>query len=279
MEGAPGRRSTPFICLSLYPPSHLVYRFFNNKGAVAGVFLIVGLAAASIVLFLFFFIRKRRRNRRLEYDTAVASTLAAAGYTRTPLDGDDDGGKVMSQRRGSTPSALNTISSMPSAGRPEPYRDDPTDRGPRDFDPYAAYGTVPPQTPPPVRKDGYVPARTGSPPLGHSHSASTSSMGHAIGHATRESAGSFEPLLAAGSGSVPPTPGPVASSSSSGPPVPPRSPNRPPAQVSDEEAHHPIRDSASSVYSNGEADDLLVDLTPRQPLEVRPPESKCRSPC
>ena len=198
--------------------SHLFFhRFFSNKGAVAGVFLIVGLAAASIVLFLFFFIKRRRRNRRLEYDSAVASTLAAAGFNRTPVDGDDDeGGGQMRQRRQSSPSALRTMSSVPSmATQPQRYTDDPA--GARDFDPYAAYNAVPPQTPPvSMRKDGYFPARTSSPPpLGHSHSASTSSMGHPAGHIPRESAGSFEPLLVAGgSGSAPPTPDAIAPSTS-----------------------------------------------------------------
>lgn len=253
-------------------------QFFTNKGAVAGVFLIVGLAAASIVLFLFFFIKRRHRNRRLEYDTAVASTLAAAGYNRQPLDGDDyDEGGGMRQRRRSSPSALATVSSLGTqAAAVQPYTDDPTGRR-AEFDPYSAYSAAPPQTPPAsARRDGYVPARTSSPPLGHSHSASTSSMGHVMGsggHIPRESAGSFEPLLAAAGGSAPSTPGPVAPSTSAGPPpaIPPKSPRRSPRLPSDD-GHHPVpRDSASSVYSqpDGEAEDQLVDLTPRQPLEVR----------
>jgi hypothetical protein len=246
-------------------------RFFTNKGAVAGVFLIVGLAAASIVLFLFFFIKRRRRNRRLEYDTAVASTLAAAGFNRTALDGDDDEGKVMAERRRSSPSATRTMSSLPSLGGMQPYTDDPSGR-PRDFDPYVAYGAVPPQTPPAsARRDGYFPARTSSPPLMHSHSASTSSMGHAMGHVPRESAGSHEPLLATPgpSASVPSTPGPIVPSSSTGAPyIPPKSPRRYAGQPPEAP---PPRDSASSVYSNdeGEADDQLVDLTPKPLLEVR----------
>ena len=239
------------------------------------MFLIVGLAAASIVLFLFFFIKRRRRNRRLEYDTAVASTLAAAGFNRTPLDGDDDNeGKVMRQRRQSSPSATRTMSSLPSLGGQQPlqqpYTDDPFGH-PADFDPYAAYA-APPQTPPAsARRDGYFPARTSSPPLVHSHSASTNS-GHAMGHVPRESAGSHEPLMATPgpSASAPMAPVPIASSSSTGPPpyIPPKSPRRNPTPAVETT---PQRDSASSVYSNAEdeMDDQLVDLTPRQPLEVR----------
>ncbi|EKM61092.1 uncharacterized protein PHACADRAFT_247464 [Phanerochaete carnosa HHB-10118-sp] len=168
------------------------------------------------------------------------------------------------------------MSSLPSlGGQQQPYRDDPV--GPRqDFDPYAAYAAVAPQTPPQsARRDGYFPARTSSPPPGgHVHSPSASSMGHAVGHTARESAGSFEPLLAAGgSGSQPSTPGAIAPSSSMGPPlIPPRSPKRNAGPPTDEGhvAGAGLRDSASSVYSDvDEGGDQLVDLTPRQPLEVR----------
>lgn len=256
-----------------------IFRFFNNKGAVAGVFLIVGLAAASIVLFLFFFIKRRRRTRRLEYDTAVASTLAAAGFNRTPLDGDDDEHKGMTQRRGSTMSGLHTMSSLPSSGAH--YTDEPPvmtsaagmGSRERDFDPYAPYGTLHQQSPTATsRRDGYAPARSSSPPLVHSHSASTSS-GHAMGHMPRESAGSYEPLLAGGAAgaSQPPTPSTLEASATLAPPsIPPRSPKRVSQSASAEgpDARKITRDSASSVYSDeDEFNDQLVDLMPR-PLEV-----------
>lgn len=249
-------------------------RFFNNKGAVAGVFLIVGLAAASIVLFLFFFIKRRRRTRRLEYDTAVASTLAAAGYNRTPLDGDDDDHRPMAQRRGSNVSAMQTMTSSNLV----PYTDEPpviaTAAGmggrERDFDPYAPYTA---QSAANARRDGYARTETNSPPLVHSHSASTSS-GHAM-NLPRESAGSYEPLLAAGGmigPSLPTTPSTMEAQNTLSPPtIPPRSPRRPPGTPSDEGGqgkNRATRDSASSMYSNDdELDDQLVDLIPR-PLEV-----------
>ena len=50
----------------------------------------MGLAGTSILLWIFFALRRRRRTRRLEHDTAVSATLAAAGFHRTPLDDDDD---------------------------------------------------------------------------------------------------------------------------------------------------------------------------------------------
>lgn len=247
------------------------------------MFLIVGLAAASIVLFLFFFIKRRRRTRRIEYDTAVASTLAAAGFNRTPLDGDDEGGGStgMSQRRGSNVSAFHSMSTMPSTM--VPYTDEPpvmtaaagmSGRPPQDFDPYAAYNARPPRSPSgSSRRDGYAPARTSSPPLGHSQNGSQSSATMGLGtggHIPRESAGSFEPLLAAAGMSMPPTPSTLEPAVVLAPPIPPKSPRRLGGSSEEGGREEPLqrsRDSASSVYSNDEVDDQLVDLLPK-PLEV-----------
>ncbi|KAI1797932.1 hypothetical protein LXA43DRAFT_877494 [Ganoderma leucocontextum] len=189
-------------------------QFFRNKGAVAGVFLIVGLSAASIALFIFFYVRRRRRTQRLEHDAAVASTLAAAGFNRRPLDDDEE--KAASPRRSSAPSATmstlpNSSSSsgalnlaMPTGARP-PTADSaavPSAPSPGpDFDPYAVLGTPPPAVfPSQARKDGYLPARTASPPPGaydrtrrQTHSTSTSAS---WGHAAKGSVASTEPLLA-----------------------------------------------------------------------------------
>jgi hypothetical protein len=44
----------------------------------------------SILLFIFFAVRRRRRTQRIEHDTAVSASLAAAGFHRTMLDDDDD---------------------------------------------------------------------------------------------------------------------------------------------------------------------------------------------
>lgn len=64
-------------------------QFFRNKGAVAGVFLVVGLAAASIVLFIFFWLRRHRRKQR-QRDASIAAGLAALGHNRSLIDEDDD---------------------------------------------------------------------------------------------------------------------------------------------------------------------------------------------
>lgn len=272
-------------------------RFFRNKGAVAGVFLIVGLAAASIVLFLFFFIRRRRRQARFEHDAAVASTLAAAGFNRTPVDGDDDDDVGMRHRQNSF--GTRTFGSIPSASHPgsmgsaggaiERYRDDPfaATLPPNEFDPYAGFGGI--AVPAAAvaggsgRRDGYMPARTTTPPPGgaaaqsHSHNPSYSSSSG--GHVARESAGSFEPLLAGynkSAGATPPlTPAPAAAAAGGNgqltPVVPPRNParsneSRPPSN-SGEGSGSGRKTSVSSVYS-GEDDDLVPDLTPQTKLEV-----------
>jgi len=52
------------------------------------VFILVGLACLSIGLWVFFALRRRRRTRLLDRD--AATTLAAVGLHRPPLDDDDD---------------------------------------------------------------------------------------------------------------------------------------------------------------------------------------------
>lgn len=211
-------------------------RFFHNKGAVAGVFLIVGLAAASICLFLFFFIRRRRRRRRIDHDTAVSATLAAAGFNRAPLvdpDDEDDGyGKGMGSGPPSTSLEMAQHGGFGSASRASLRggqglpTDDEMEVGASGapFDPYGgtAYAGGPSSTG--LSGAGYIPARTASPPpegaappvLAHhqaqnsySSSGGNSGPGRAssMGHIPRYSAGSYEPLLAnMGSSSGTPTP-------------------------------------------------------------------------
>ncbi len=88
-----------------------------------------------------------------------------------------------------------------------PYTADSSAAGPStpgpgaDSDPYTALGTPPPAVfPSQARKDGYLPARTASPPPAaydrtrrQTHSTSTSAS---WGHAAKGSVASTEPLLA-----------------------------------------------------------------------------------
>ncbi|KAF9457072.1 hypothetical protein BDZ94DRAFT_1274176 [Collybia nuda] len=180
--------------------------FFRNTGAVAGVFVLVGLAAASILLWIFFAVRRRRRTQRLEHDTAVSATLAAVGFHRTPLDDDDD--HVNSSRRSRLDSAeMNqrsssgfangTISSIPSGGRVSAYMDSPHPDDQDAFNPYTDYVV------PPGARDGYISGRTSSPPPVafyngpyRERTGSGSAGEHVISHSASHSAGSYEPLLA-----------------------------------------------------------------------------------
>ena len=94
--------------------------FFQNKGAVAGVFVVVGLAATAIVFFILFWFRRRRKTRRLDHDTVVAATLAEHGYGRQSLIDADDNLPVNDQspRANSTPSGSGSSGDMRRASTP-----------------------------------------------------------------------------------------------------------------------------------------------------------------
>jgi len=53
------------------------------------VFVVVGLAAASIVLFIFFWLRRRRMKQR-QREASIAAGLAALGHNRSLIDDDDE---------------------------------------------------------------------------------------------------------------------------------------------------------------------------------------------
>jgi hypothetical protein len=137
-------------------------------------------------------IRSRRRTQRLEHDTTVAATLAAAGFNRAPLDDDDDPALESGHsRHGSTDPFLRqrysssglAMNSIPSAGR--------TSAAPLEtdyiFHPYSDY--IPPA------KEG----RVTSPPFitrPYRPRSSSTSMGENISGHTPQQSGSHEPLLA-----------------------------------------------------------------------------------
>lgn len=191
------------------------------------MFVIVGLVAASIFLWILFAIRRRRRQRRLEHDATVSDTLAAAGLSRRPLDDDDDRTtpNEMAQR--------SRTASFPSAGYfdtyPAGYPSGSAETPRGEFDPYTDYTD-------PFRREGYVQARTTSPPPSPGSPFGGTGPGHDrasySGHAATHSAGSYEPLLAAAAlgSNRDPTPPPLALSptpSRNGiPSPPPRNPLR-----------------------------------------------------
>lgn len=249
--------------------------FFRNTGAVAGVFVLVGLAAASILLFIFFAVRRRRRTQRLEHDTAVSATLAAAGFQRAPLDDEDDPGNNTGGSRSSFPNMemkRSTLSSVPSGGRTSAYLDNPISEegGPDHYNPYVDY-VVPGGNDHVLAAGAYAAGtydsnRTTSPPpvaFNNSHNK--------ISHSASHSAGSYEPLLASFRHAEEPSsplPGPTP------PTPPPRNPARisdaqpPPPAFSERSSPNPYqpgstpltpRSAASSMYSSESTGDDRLD--------------------
>jgi hypothetical protein len=146
-------------------------RFFKNTGAVAGVFSVVGLALAAIGLWLALFVRRRRRTRRLEHDTAVSATLAAAGYGRSPLHDDEDDSDMPSSGRRSSAMMAQVPGSASIFGSRAPSATFAAYTDPF-ATPHNMHGPVGASDGPPsygydmngAAVGGYMPARTGSPP-------------------------------------------------------------------------------------------------------------------
>ena len=188
---------------------------------MAGVFVVVGLAATAVVFSIFFWFRRRRRTRRLDHDTAVAVTLAEHGYRRQNLiDGDDDhlvsdprttstpSGSTADLRRASTPSM--TLSTGPvSVGV----------HGWQPYNPhYLADSLGQTHNPYAVNQASYLNASPGP-----SNPGGMPSFGLPFyGHGTKESMGSSEPLLGVTSGGDTPPEHPTPA----GPAIPPRNPMR-----------------------------------------------------
>ncbi|EGO29291.1 hypothetical protein SERLADRAFT_433297 [Serpula lacrymans var. lacrymans S7.9] len=205
--------------------------FFHNTGAVAGVFVLVGLAAASIVLWIFFAIRRKRRVRQLEHDTAVEAAVAAAGFGRSRLDDDNDNdpngtsgsyhnrtsqfSSEMGQRSSllGFPPGASASSPVSPAARSSGRYDSYLGEDPEGYDPYAGYADG--QAVLRAAREGYIPTRTASPPpgaapgdpviFGDDVGTGSRDRHSSSGHAPTHSAGSYEPLLAAYAQSSPPT--------------------------------------------------------------------------
>ena len=64
---------------------HLPRRFFANKGAVAGVFTVVGLIVAALIIVFIVNAIRRRRAEKFDRDVAEAAAEAAAS-SRSPFD-------------------------------------------------------------------------------------------------------------------------------------------------------------------------------------------------
>lgn len=180
-----------------------ICRFFTDTGAVVGVFVVVGLASASIMMWILFAVRRRQRMSRIEQDTAVEAAVVAAGLHRTPLDDDDDDDSPISpntRRRLSSGMdqqsslfGLEGSGSLPTSARLSEMLDPAKDGS-------NSHPGYPVEYRASSHPEGYIPARTTSPSpraerctddLGSSRDQKSS-----FGHTPTYSAGSFEPLLA-----------------------------------------------------------------------------------
>ncbi|KIK96270.1 hypothetical protein PAXRUDRAFT_319722 [Paxillus rubicundulus Ve08.2h10] len=240
--------------------------FLRNTGAVVGVFVVVGLAAASIMLWILFAVRRRQGMRRIEQDTAVEAAVAAAGFNRVPLDDDNEDGGArppymrshfsleMGRRGGSFGLGSGGSGSLPTSGRPPSGASDVL--AVHGFNPYADY-PVEHQASDHVK--GYLPVRTASPPPGAERptplGAGTDEFGSArdrrssFGHTPTYSVGSFEPLLANYAQNV----------SEHGAPRPPTPPHdaRRVVNTSSQPPHNALPRDSNGYYSDGSADDRL----------------------
>ena len=231
---------------------------------MVGVFVVVGLAAASIVLWIFFYIRRKRRMRRIDRDTEVEAAVAAAGFGRAPLD-DDNGDRdarsppLTSSQYSMQMGQRGGLASYIPGGPARPVSGAAFDDDNGAFNPYAGY-TV--ETRPSLVGGGYTQARTASPPPGAERpvpsSAGTDDMGESsrdrkssYGHTPTYSVGSYEPLLAAY------TQGSSMDRGANPPPTPPpRNPQRL-LDASPEHRHTVISRPANGYSSDGSADDRL----------------------
>jgi hypothetical protein len=164
---------------------------------VAGVFVLVGLAVAAIGLWIFFALWRRRRTLKLEHDTAVSASLAAAGFKRTDLD-DDDFDYDYGRRSHVTSDLEMTQRSTSGLGR--------GDMGDI-FDPYSGYAVASQNARGGAREGEYIPDIPSSPTLpflgmgayldnGHLSDGEESRRDRRISGTGHISAGSYEPLLA-----------------------------------------------------------------------------------
>jgi hypothetical protein len=81
--------------------------FFNNTGAVAGVFVVVGLVVVGMIFALGLLCFRRRRRQRLDREVTAAAIAASAPHQRTPLDEDNDVPSSGHQTTDSYPSTVN----------------------------------------------------------------------------------------------------------------------------------------------------------------------------
>ena len=81
--------------------------FFNNTGAVAGTFVVVGLVVVGILFALGLLCFRRRRRQRLDREVTAAAVAASTAAQRSPLDEGDDVHSSSGPTSVSYPSTVN----------------------------------------------------------------------------------------------------------------------------------------------------------------------------
>lgn len=171
-----------------------LHRFWANKGAVAGVFTLIGLAVISITLWVIFFLQRRRRSMTRQHEENVSATLQAVYGRTAPLEDESD--SSLSSRRSRNGSARR-LSILPVAYNEDRTQYVPYSQHAAPFSP-DAYHDIPSPTspqlnvPPPSAfrdrpsGDGVGMAEIGNGSMGTAYTR----------HSQQSSRGSLEPLLA-----------------------------------------------------------------------------------
>jgi hypothetical protein len=110
--------------------------FFDNTGAVAGTFVVVGLVVVGILFALGLLCFRRRRRQRLDREVTAAAVAASTAAQRSPLDEDND----VHSSSGPTSESYPSTGNHPMA-QYAPYGATYGNAG--GYDPYAAQGHQP----------------------------------------------------------------------------------------------------------------------------------------
>jgi hypothetical protein len=254
--------------------------FFRNKGAVTGVFVVVGVAATAIIASVLFWFRRARRRRVLDHDTALAAARAEV-EGRNFIDPGDDAygptvgsGSIADTGRGSPPSATQAGRGSPPSATYAGINTMPISTGGYGWQPSA------PTYLPDNFDQAYDPYRDNQAP--YRNVAAGPSNFNAVPISSLPSGSSGLPFLShsqqdsLGSRSTDPLLGPVPESDASPepamPPVPPRNPMRLMGGTRDRHGSADRRDNGGNLYGGnaGYQDDEDEDEAPRRrSLKVR----------
>ncbi|KZV95639.1 hypothetical protein EXIGLDRAFT_468975 [Exidia glandulosa HHB12029] len=142
-------------------------QFFSNRGAVAAVFTIVGLAVVAIAGGLWYAWRRHRTRQRLQRDAALAAGVPVPQPV-LPLPDDDDEAAMIAHRRrtvgdleADADSPRTAFLGLPLAASMSGHGHPDSGEG-ETYEPYSGYGQRPLSMFASTMPPDYVPARTQS---------------------------------------------------------------------------------------------------------------------